>query len=402
LRFKTQNKYNFCVFGDFDYFINKGLVIMIDRTLIPLIIKGLNRGKIIILIGPRQVGKTTLAKEIAQQINLKTLWLNGDEADIRILFSDITSTHLKAIIGNNKLLIIDEAQRIKNIGITLKLIYDQIKGVQVLATGSSAFELTSEINEPLTGRKREFFLYPLSYQEMIQHTSFLEENRMLEHRLIYGYYPEVIKNPGDEKGILSEISESYLYKDVLSYGKIKKPALLEKLLQDLALQIGNEVSYHELGQLIGADNQTVERYIDLLEKTFVIFRLVSLSRNMRNEIKKGRKIYFYDIGIRNAIIKNFIPLNLRKDVGALWENFLISERLKINHYNQKFVNRFFWRSTTQKEIDYIEEQNGKLYAYEFKWNPKKKVKIPRSFTNLYPEAETQLINPLNFIEFIVP
>ncbi len=375
---------------------------MIDRTLIPLIIKGLNRGKIIILIGPRQVGKTTLAKEIAQQINLKTLWLNGDEADIRILFSDITSTHLKAIIGNNKLLIIDEAQRIKNIGITLKLIYDQIKGVQVLATGSSAFELTSEINEPLTGRKREFFLYPLSYQEMIQHTSFLEENRMLEHRLIYGYYPEVIKNPGDEKGILSEISESYLYKDVLSYGKIKKPALLEKLLQDLALQIGNEVSYHELGQLIGADNQTVERYIDLLEKTFVIFRLVSLSRNMRNEIKKGRKIYFYDIGIRNAIIKNFIPLNLRKDVGALWENFLISERLKINHYNQKFVNRFFWRSTTQKEIDYIEEQNGKLYAYEFKWNPKKKVKIPRSFTNLYPEAETQLINPLNFIEFIVP
>ncbi len=375
---------------------------MIDRTLIPLIIKGLNRGKIVILIGPRQVGKTTLAQKIAQQIDLKTLWLNGDETDIRILFSDITSIRLKAIIGNNKLLIIDEAQRIKNIGITLKLIYDQIKGVRVLATGSSAFELTSEINEPLTGRKREFFLYPLSYQEMFQHTSFLDENRMLEHRLIYGYYPEVINNPGDEKGILSEISESYLYKDILSYGKIKKPALLEKLLQALALQIGNEVSYHELGQLIGADNQTVERYIDLLEKTYVIFRLVSLSRNMRNEIKKGRKIYFYDTGIRNAIIKNFIPLNLRKDVGALWENFLISERLKINHYTQKLVNRFFWRSTTQKEVDYIEEQNGKLYAYEFKWNPKKKVKIPRSFTNLYPEAETQLINPQNFIEFIVP
>ncbi len=374
---------------------------MIKRTLMSQILTCLYKNKIIIIIGSRQVGKTTLSREIEKKLNVKSLWLNGDEPDSRNQLTNVTSTQLKSLIGNNKVVFIDEAQRITNIGLTLKLIADNLSDVQVIATGSSSFDLSNQIKEPLTGRKYEYFLFPLSFYELCDHSSQIEETRLLEHRMIYGYYPEIVTNPGEENLILNEVSESYLYKDVLATGKIKKPAALEKLLQAIALQLGKEVSFNELGQLIGVDNQTVERWVDILEKSFVVFRLRSLSRNVRNELKKARKIYFYDNGIRNAIIKNFNPLALRQDVGELWENFLISERMKYNQRHERLTNNFFWRSNTQKEIDFIEEYGGNIFAYEFKWNPNKAVKIPPGFVRLYPKAKTKIINRSNYTDFIL-
>jgi len=373
---------------------------MIERSLIEQIVPRLFKGKAVIITGARQVGKTTLARALEQKINQKSLWLSGDEPDIREQFSNVTSTQLQSLIGNNKVVFIDEAQRIANIGLTLKLIVDNLKDVQVIATGSSSFELSNQIQEPLTGRKYEFFLYPLSFGESCEHSSQIEEMRLLEHRLIYGYYPEIVTQSGDEQVLLNSIGESYLYKDVLATGKIKKPAMLEKLLQALALQVGKEVSFNELSQLIGVDNQTVERWIDILEKSFVVFRLKTLSRNARNELKKTRKIYFYDNGIRNAIIKNFNALALRMDVGELWENFLITERMKFLQRKEILANLFFWKSQSQQEIDFIEEFGGKLFGFEFKWNPQKKVKFPTHFLRSYPNVETKIINRANFVEFI--
>ena len=374
---------------------------MINRVIEKAIIDTFDKRKIIILSGARQVGKTTIARKIADKSNMKTLWLNGDEPDVRKMLTDVTSVQLKALVGNYKLVVIDEAQRITNIGITLKLMIDNLKDVQIFATGSSSFDLANLINEPLTGRKYDYFLFPLSFNELVNHTSLLDEKRNLENRLIYGAYPDVINNPGEEREILNTLSDSYLYKDLFAFEQLKKPAILEKLLQALALQMGNQVSYNELGQLIGADNQTIERYIGLLEKSYVIFRIGTLSRNLRNELKKTRKIYFYDNGIRNAIINDFSKLDLRVDVGALWENYLISERMKINHYSKRWVNTFFWRTRAQQEIDYIEERDGRLFAYEFKWNPKKKARIPSTFTKAYPQAETEILSKDNYTDFLL-
>ena len=357
-------------------------------------------GKAIIILGPRQVGKTTLINMFLHNKE-NVLLLNGDEPDVRELLSNATSTKLRAVIGSNKIIFIDEAQRIGNIGLTLKLFTDQIPDVQVIATGSSSFDLASHISEPLTGRKFEYHLYPISFEEMVTHHGLLEEQRMMEHRLIYGYYPEVITSLGDENERLTSLAGSYLYKDILMLDNIKKPALLEKILRALALQIGNEVSYSELSRLVGADVHTIEKYIDLLEKSFVIFRLPSYSRNVRTEIRKGRKIYFYDNGIRNAVIANFSQPSQRTDLGALWENFLVSERVKYLTYNKIYTAKFFWRTTQQQEIDYIEERDGQLFAWEFKWNTDTKVKIPKTFTKAYPEAKTALITPENYKSFLM-
>ncbi len=353
------------------------------------------KGKAIVIVGPRQSGKTTLVKKIVEGMEDTCLWLNGDEADVRALLKDLTSTRLKALIGNRKLLVLDEAQRIENIGICIKLIVDNLPQIQVIATGSSSFELANKIGEPLTGRKIEYLLLPISFGEMVNHQNLLEEKRMLEQRMIFGYYPEIVTDPGTHTENLKQLADSYLYKDILIWENIKKSEKLERLIQALALQLGNEVSFHELGLTVGMDNETVEKYLSLLEKTFVIFRLPSLSRNLRNELKKSRKIYFYDNGIRNAVINNFNPLQLRNDVGALWENFIISERIKYLNFRRINANKFFWRTYQQQEIDYVEERDGKLFAFEFKWNPKAVKKLPKLFTDTYAESEIKIITKEN-------
>jgi uncharacterized protein len=375
-------------------------IIMIQRKLSDSIRERFFKGKAILIFGPRQAGKTTLLKQVTATYPDNTLWLNGDESDVRELLSNPTSTRLKGIIGTKKVIVIDEAQRISDIGLALKLIVDTIPDIQVLASGSSALDLSGHVKEPLTGRKFEYLLYPLSFGEMTLHTSEMEEKRLLEHRMVFGYYPEVVTKPGEEKEILQLIADSYLYKDLLHFAMVKKPVILDKLITALALQVGSEASYVELAQITGSDRETVERYIDLLEKSFVVFRLSSLSRNMRNEIKRGRKIYFYDNGIRNAIIKNFNPLNLRQDTGALWENFLMSERRKRNGYFPNPCNSYFWRNTSQQEIDYIEEKDGTLSGYEFKWSVKK-TKAPKSFLDAYPGSGIRNIDRENFLEFIL-
>jgi predicted AAA+ superfamily ATPase len=371
---------------------------MIIRKLEKTISEKINTGKAIIILGARQTGKSTLLKKMFNSSDV--LWLDGDETDVRELFDNATSTSLKAYFARYNIIVVDEAQRIKDIGLKLKLITDKIKDKKLVVSGSSAFELANKLNEPLTGRKWEYMLFPVSFFEMVEHHGLLEEKRMLEHRMIYGYYPEVVSKPGYEKEILHQLTESYLYKDILMWQNIKRPEKLVKLLQALALQLGNEVSYNELGKTVGLDNETVVKYIDLLEKSYVLFRLNAFSRNNRKELKQNRKIYFFDNGIRNSIISNFNLLNIRQDTGALWENFIISERMKFTHYNSIWANRYFWRTHDQQEIDYIEEYDGILNAYEIKWNPKKKPRLSATFSRMYPDNSFQLINNMNYNDFI--
>ena len=380
-------------------FVSKSLI-LIHRAIHNQIINNLFKGKAIIITGPRQVGKTTLLQTIMNEVENKILYLNCDEPDVRPLLENASSTSLKSLIGNNSLVLIDEAQRVKNIGLTLKLLVDNFKNIQVIATGSSALELANEINEPLTGRKREYHLYPFSTGELINNSSVLQETRLLEQRLIYGFYPDIVNNPSEAQSNLLDLGNNYLYKDVLSLQNIRQPALLERLLIALALQVGSEISFTEIGQTIGTDNKTVDRYIELLEKCFVIFQVGGFSRNLRNEIKKGKKIYFYDNGIRNAIIKNFSPITLRNDTGALWENFLAGERRKANHYANHYVNTYFWRTHQQQAIDLVEETGGNLFAYEFKWNEKAKAKVPELFLQAYPESQVNIISRKNYMEFL--
>ncbi len=373
---------------------------MINRLIIQRIKEVLFKGKTIMLFGPRQSGKTTLLEMLTDDIREKVLLLDCDEPDIRKELTDVTSTQLMHRFGDARVVMIDEAQRIKNIGITLKLIHDKIKGVQLIVTGSSSLELTSETSEPLTGRKYEFLLLPLSTAEMISHTDDTTEKRLLEQRLLYGLYPGVVNEPGNERKILTNLTGSYLYKDIFTFQDIRKPEIIESLLEALALQTGNEVSYHELANTLGIDQLTVRRYIDLLEKAFVVFRLRSFSRNVRNEIRKSRKIYFYDNGIRNALISNFSQINLRTDKGSLWENFLVSERLKLLNNLQIDAKRYFWRTAQQQEVDYIEERDGQLSAYEFKWTEKKSNKLPATFLKAYPEASASFVNSSDYFDFV--
>ena len=374
---------------------------MITRQLQPIITDLVGSRKAIIIMGARQVGKSTLLHQILGERE-DVMWLNGDDTDVQQLFSDMTAPRMKALLGNRKIIVIDEAQRIPNIGLRLKVITDQLQEVQLLASGSSSFQLASKVSESLTGRKQEFQMFPLSFTEMVQHTDLLTEIRMLPHRLTFGYYPEVVCSPNDEREVLRELSSSYLYRDILQIDGINKPEKLQKLLQALALQIGDQISYREIGQLIGLDSKTVERYIDILEKSYIVFRLGSYSNNLRNELKQSKKIYFYDLGIRNAVISDFrLPEN-RTDIGALWENFIISERVKQISYSRDFVNIWFWRTLQQQEIDLIEETDGHLKAIEIKWNPKKaNVKIPTSFSQTYPEADFQVITPQNFDQYLL-
>ncbi|MBA4410246.1 MAG: ATPase [Odoribacter sp.] len=372
---------------------------MILRQLEQIIEQKLTSGKAIIVLGPRQTGKTTLLKKIVMKHD-NSLVLNCDDPFVRDQLQNANTTQIRKLIGSDKIVFIDEAQRVKNIGITLKIIIDEMKDVILLVSGSSALEISSEINEPLTGRKWEYMLYPVCWKEFYSHAGRLTAMQQLEQRMVFGMYPEVINFIGNETEVLMQIAGSYLFKDLLAYNGIRKPELLEKLLKSLAFQIGNMVSYNELANMLQVDKNTISTYIDLLEKAFVIFRVQPFSRNLRKEISTSRKIYFYDTGIRNTLINNLNPLEYRNDVGALWENFIIAERMKYLHYQKIYASTWFWRTQQQQEIDYLEECGGVLSGYEFKWNPEKKYKTPSVFKDTYPNSEVQVINRHNFLPFV--
>lgn len=373
--------------------------VMIARKIERQILKDFRKKKVLVILGARQVGKTTLLSQINQE-GKKVLSLNCDNADDRLLLENRTTTELSQLLSSYDLAFIDEAQRVANIGITIKMIGDLKLDTQVIVTGSSSFDIANRVNEPATGRTIEYKLYPFSMRELADYSSQREEHRLLGNRLIYGMYPEVVMEPADAKRILVSLANNYLYKDLLSYKGIKKPELLQNLVKALALQVGSEVSYNELGNMLGVDKETVENYIDLLEKCFVVFRLLSFSRNMRNEIKKGKKIYFYDNGIRNAVISNFAPIEMRTDAGALWENFIISERVKRNSYMGSYAQLYFWRTHDQSEVDLIEEEDGLLHTFEFKWNPRRKARLSQAFAKAYPNSTFQLVTPENYWDFI--
>lgn len=373
---------------------------MIERQLKQLLQKRMFSGKAIMLIGARQTGKTTLLRELTNNHD-SVLWFNADDLETRTLFDTITTTRLRSIISNHNIIVIDEAQRIENVGLKMKLITDNFPDVQLIITGSSSFELANKINEPLTGRKWEYQLFPLSFGELASHYGLFEAQKQLPIRLIYGNYPDVVCHPGEERQILSQLTNSYLYKDILEWERIKHPDKLVKLMQALAYQVGSEVSYNELSQLIQMDRATIEKYILLLEQTQVIFHLRSFARNLRNELKASRKIYFYDNGIRNALIGNFTDISMRQDIGQLWENYMISELRKKRHYDEAYCNSWFWRTTQHQEIDYLEETDGQFIAYEFKWNPTKKARISSTFTNAYPNTKIETINRDNFSDFLI-
>lgn len=371
---------------------------MYSRFLLETIKNRIDSGKAIIVIGPRQVGKTTLIETILESKDF--LLLNGDDPQTRSLLTEPNTEQIRTILGKFKYVFIDEAQRIEGIGLTMKIITDRFKDVQLFASGSSSFDLSNKINEPLTGRKWEYQLFPISWEEFENHHGYLYAEQNLENRLIYGFYPDVLNNVGDEVNILRNLVNSYLYQDILSYADIRKPVVLDKLVQALSLQIGSEVNYSELAQIVNVDKNTVSKYIDILEKGYIIFQLGSFSRNVRNEIKTNKKIYFYDNGVRNMVIGNFNPIEMRTDKGALWENFLISERIKQIEYKQSLAHTYFWRTKQQQEVDFVEEKAGKIFGYEFKWQKKTNQKLPKTFTETY-NADAKVIDKKNFREFVI-
>jgi len=370
---------------------------MYVRYLKERITKRIDSGKAIVVVGPRQVGKTTLIQSILESKDY--LLLDGDDPKTRTLLTEPNTEQIRSIIGKYKYVFIDEAQRIKGIGLTMKIITDRFKHVQLFASGSSSFDLSNKLNEPLTGRKWEYQLFPISWEEYENHHGYLHTEQNIENRLLYGFYPDVLNNVGDEISILRNLVNSYLYKDILSFADIRKPEILDKLVQALALQTGSEVNYSELAQIVSVDKNTVSKYIDILEKGYIIFKLSSFSRNVRNEIKTNKKIYFYDNGIRNMVIGNFNPIELRTDKGALWENFLISERMKQMEYKQSLARGYFWRTRQQQEVDFVEENSGRICGFEFKWQKRKSHRLPKTFTEAY-NAEAKVIDKENFRQFV--
>lgn len=376
----------------------------IPRNLEPDIRQRLFSGKAIIVYGPRQCGKTTMIRHITSEWSDDVLWLNGDSPDIREELDRVTVARWKLILGRKKILVLDEAQRVPGVGLALKLLIDEMPEIQVIASGSSSFELANRTAEPLTGRKFEYRLLPLSFREMVGHGGLLMERQLREQRLLYGGYPDIVTHPEDAERLLSELVNSYLFKDIYALEGLKKTRILDKLVRALAMQIGSEVNLNELAGLVGVDRKTVENYLDLLERNYVVFSLPAFSGNMRNEIKKGRKIYFCDLGIRNAVMGNFCRLESRTDNGAMWENYLILERFK-NTLNLSFQpQRFFWRTTApqSREVDYIEKTSDSLSAWEIKMNPASRAKIPLSFRKVYPHARTDILTPENYDRFLLP
>jgi uncharacterized protein len=369
--------------------------IMIKRALLEAIKAKIDFKKAIILLGPRQVGKTFLLQKIVEELKLPFLMINGDNPAERLLWANPDFQLIKSLIEPYRLIVFDEAQRIENIGLTVKMVVDAKMDKQLIITGSSALGLGDTIQEPLTGRKWEFTMFPIAWSELRETYTIAKSIPILEQLLVFGSYPEIILSEEKEE-LLTALSGSYLYKDILEQGGIRKPEVLVRLLQALAWQVGSEVSYNELSKTVGIDRATVESYINLLEKSFVVYRLNPLSRNERKEISTSRKIYFYDNGIRNAIINNFKPLSQRNDIGALWENYFITERLKLNTYQKLPTRSWFWRSKMHAEIDYVEEGTDGFTAFELKWNEKKNTRFSSTFTNFYQPKETITVNKNNF------
>jgi uncharacterized protein len=369
------------------------------RILYPKISKWFFKGKAIVVTGARQVGKTTMLEHYAEATGNSLLWLNADEPSVRARLTGAGLEELKGLIGTHEVVIIDEVQRIENVGLLLKLIVDNFKKVQVIATGSSALEISDRIFEPLTGRHLLFHLYPFSLAELYPKKSAFEIEQQLPFHLIYGTYPDICKHRDDAETLLLNLAGQYLYKDVLVWKDIRKPELLDKLLKLLAHQCCSEVSLNELANQLKIKVETVDNYIDLLEKSFVVYRLKAFSTNERKEVTKMSKILFWDNGIRNAILGDFRPLELRNDVGCLWENFVISDRLKMNAWLGSKRKGYFWRNLQQREVDYVETEGDTIYGFEMKFNTLKNHKVSRAFTNLYPDANTEIITPLNFKPF---
>lgn len=372
----------------------------IERIIKRQILEHIFDNKVIVIYGMLGVGKTTLILDILKEINEKYLFLSGEDRMNKWLSSQTVSI-LRENIAKHKLLVIDEAQKIDSIGLNLKLIVDHIKGVKILVTGSSSFDLSKQIGEPLVGRKWQFKLYPISQMELSQLESPFETKANLDKRLIYGSFPEVITTLAlnNKKNILNSLIDNYLFKDLMQFDQINKADKMIDLLKLLCWQIGQEVSLSELANSLNLNSRTIEKYLDLLEKFFVIKKVNGFSRNLRKEISKNSRYYFYDNGIRNALINNFNDLNNRNDQGALWENYLFMERIKKQHYQNIYSNNYFWRTYDRKEIDLVEERDGKLFAFEFKWSTKK-TKAPLDFLNNYSNSVYQEINQENYLSFI--
>lgn len=358
---------------------------------------------VLVIYGPRRVGKTTLIRDFLFQTPLKYRLDSGDNSRMHALFMSQDFKQLKEYAEGYQLIVIDEAQQIPNIGMGLKILVDEVPGLHIIATGSSSFELLAQIGEPLTGRKTTLHLFPFSQQELSQAKNKYDLKEELEHTLLFGAYPDVVlmTKRADKIQYLLELKESYILRDILTLEKVKGSSVLLNLLQLLSFQVGQLVSHHELSLKLGLDVKTVERYIDLLEKSFIIFHLSGLSRNLRNEIGKKRKYYFYDNGIRNAIISQFNSLELRQDVGALWENFMVSERVKYRSYTGRYATPYFWRSYSGQEIDYIEEYDGLFHPYEMKFSDKKTVKLPTIWADNYKHADLTVIHKSNFLDWII-
>lgn len=375
---------------------------MYKRDISDIITKSLYKGKVIVIYGARQVGKTTLSKKILKEqsgLGKKTEYFNCEFLSVKSKLETTNEQTLKDFFGNNDLIVLDEAQTIPKIGHILKIMVDTYPEIQIIATGSSSFVLANQIGEPLVGRSRQFNLFPLSVNELESVYSKIQIESKIDNLLRFGSYPGIIDLPENESMIdLEGIASNYLYKDILAFDNIRNSTVISKLLKLLSLQLGSEISIHELGQQLHLSSQTVKKYIDLLEKSFIIFSLQAYSKNLRKEISKSSKIYFYDLGVRNAIINNFNTLDNRTDVGSLWENFCIIERMKSNQKNMKIVNSYFWRTYQGEEIDYIEEHSGKLYAYEFKYGSDK-LKNKKSFLETYKNATANIVNRSNWHKF---
>ena len=376
----------------------------LKRAIFDKFLHKLAPNKVLILLGARRTGKTVFISQIIEKLNDPCLLLNGEDITTIDILRNRSIENYKKLLHNKKVLIIDEAQKVPEIGNILKLIVDEIKGIKIIATGSSTFDLSNKLGEPLTGRKVSFHLYPFAQMEFAPLENLIQTKDRLEDRMIFGNYPELEHyiTREEKTEYLKEIVSSYLLKDILVFEGIRNSSKLFDLLRLVAFQIGKEVSYNELGNKLQMSKNTIERYLDLLSKVFIIYKLQGFSRNMRNEVTKTCKWYFYDNGIRNTLIANHNPLNLRNDVGELWENYLFSERIKYHDYTGMLVNKYFWRTYQQQEIDWIEERGGRLYAYELKWNPAKKVKPPSAWNEAYPGAGFEVLNRENYLSWISP